>query len=246
MRASSSRLRCARLPVPRQQFVNALGGVIRQAGQDVGKPRIDVIELGGGDEAVDGGRTPAVVGAGMLASDANQGWSVDQALVMLPRLAAFDLRWLEEPIRADRPREEWRRLRGAAKMPIAAGENISSVDGIKEVLAEDILGVVSPISRHRAGLASVLGWPVTSSRWARHSVRIIWAAASGGTRTHLQGPQQLSFSAMNAARTLSPPFGGYFVLWRQHGAQASGRVRSHEILDCPQGCPALNALLCSD
>ncbi|MGY3123855.1 L-alanine-DL-glutamate epimerase-like enolase superfamily enzyme [Bradyrhizobium sp. S3.14.4] len=66
----------------------------------------------------------AIVGAGMLAADANQGWSVDQALEMVPRLAAFDLRWLEEPIRADRPREEWRRLRAAAKMPIAAGENI--------------------------------------------------------------------------------------------------------------------------
>jgi hypothetical protein len=34
----------------------------------------------------------------MLATDANQGWSVDQALEMLPQLAAFDLRWLEERI----------------------------------------------------------------------------------------------------------------------------------------------------
>ncbi|KQT03000.1 MULTISPECIES: mandelate racemase/muconate lactonizing enzyme family protein [unclassified Bradyrhizobium] len=85
-----------------------------------------------------------IVGAGMLATDANQGWSVDQALEMLPRLAAFDLRWLEEPIRADRPREEWRRLRAAAKMAIAAGENISSVEDFNEVLAEDVLGVVQP------------------------------------------------------------------------------------------------------
>lgn len=86
----------------------------------------------------------AIVGAGMLAADANQGWSVNQALAMLPRLAEFDLRWLEEPIRADRPHEEWRRLRASAKMPIAAGENISSVEGFKEVLAEDVLGVVQP------------------------------------------------------------------------------------------------------
>lgn len=63
MRASGSRSRCARLPIPRQQFVNALGRVIRQAGQDFGKPSlwIDVIELGGGDEPVDGSRTPAVL-----------------------------------------------------------------------------------------------------------------------------------------------------------------------------------------
>ncbi|WBL80192.1 mandelate racemase/muconate lactonizing enzyme family protein [Bradyrhizobium xenonodulans] len=99
----------------------------------------------------------AIVGAGMLAIDANQGWSVDQALEMLLRLAAFDLRWLEEPIRADRPREEWRRLRAAAKMPIAAGENISSVEGFKDVLAEDVLGVVQPDIAKWGGLSACAG-----------------------------------------------------------------------------------------
>jgi L-alanine-DL-glutamate epimerase-like enolase superfamily enzyme len=99
----------------------------------------------------------AIVGAGMLAADANQGWSVDQALEMVPRLAAFDLRWLEEPIRADRPREEWRRLRAAAKMPIAAGENISSVEGFKDVLAEDVLGVVQPDIAKWGGLSACAG-----------------------------------------------------------------------------------------
>lgn len=95
-----------------------------------------------------------IVGAGMLATDANQGWSVDQALQMLPQLAAFDLRWLEEPIRADRPREEWRKLRASAKMPIAAGENISSVEDFKEVLAEDVLGVVQPDIAKWGGLST--------------------------------------------------------------------------------------------
>src|SRR4051812_31709087 len=75
MRASGSRLRCARLPVPRQQFVNALGGVVREAGQDVGKPSLWIVELGGGDEAVDGSRTPAaLIGAGegpVSSSDSN-------------------------------------------------------------------------------------------------------------------------------------------------------------------------------
>jgi hypothetical protein len=46
---SSSVSDVLRTPVPRQEFVNALGGVIRQAGQHVGKPSlaIDVVELGG-------------------------------------------------------------------------------------------------------------------------------------------------------------------------------------------------------
>jgi L-alanine-DL-glutamate epimerase-like enolase superfamily enzyme len=99
----------------------------------------------------------AIVGAGMLATDANQGWSVDQALEVLPRLAEFDLRWLEEPIRADRPREEWRRLRASAKMPIAAGENISSAAGFREVLAEEVLGVVQPDIAKWGGLSVCAG-----------------------------------------------------------------------------------------
>src|SRR6266851_9719367 len=45
----------------------APGGVIREAGQHIGKPglRIDVVELGGGDEGVDGRGAPAaLIGAG--------------------------------------------------------------------------------------------------------------------------------------------------------------------------------------
>jgi D-galactarolactone cycloisomerase len=86
----------------------------------------------------------AVIGEGMLAADANQGWSIDQALEIVPRLGEFDLRWLEEPLRADRPQEEWRRLRTSAGMPLAAGENIASRDGFEQVLAGNVLDVVQP------------------------------------------------------------------------------------------------------
>ena len=54
-------------PIPGQQFVDALGRMIRQAGQHVGEPSlwIDVVELGGGDQRVDGSGAPAAfVGAG--------------------------------------------------------------------------------------------------------------------------------------------------------------------------------------
>jgi len=95
-----------------------------------------------------------ILGAGMLACDANQGWSVAQALEMLPRLAEFELRWLEEPLRADRPRDEWRRLRAVAKMPIAAGENMSSLEAFREALAEDVLGVVQPDIAKWGGLSA--------------------------------------------------------------------------------------------
>jgi len=44
-----------RAPVPGQQFVNALRGMIWQAGEQVGKPslRVDIVKLCGRDQGVD-------------------------------------------------------------------------------------------------------------------------------------------------------------------------------------------------
>jgi len=53
-------------PIPGQELVDALGGMIRQPRQHVGEPGlgIDIIELGGGDQRVDGCSPPATfVGA---------------------------------------------------------------------------------------------------------------------------------------------------------------------------------------
>lgn len=112
------------------------------------------VGFGAGTDLANLAALRTIVGEGMLASDANQGWSVDQALDMLPRLGAFGLRWLEEPIRADRPREEWRRLHASAPMPIAAGENISGVDAFERILAEGLLGVVQPDIAKWGGLTA--------------------------------------------------------------------------------------------
>lgn len=99
----------------------------------------------------------AVVGADMLAADANQGWSIEQALEIVPRFRDFDLRWLEEPIRADRPRTEWQALRASAGMPLAAGENIASREAFALVLSEDVLGVVQPDIAKWGGLTLCTG-----------------------------------------------------------------------------------------
>ena len=53
---------CAR-PIPGQEFVDPPGGMILQSRQDIGEPslRVDVVELGGFDERVDGGGATAAV-----------------------------------------------------------------------------------------------------------------------------------------------------------------------------------------
>jgi D-galactarolactone cycloisomerase len=76
--------------------------------------------------------------------DANQGWSLSEALAIAPRLERFELTWLEEPLRADRPWTEWRRLQSATRLPIAAGENLYGIDAFNEALTSRVLNVVQP------------------------------------------------------------------------------------------------------
>jgi L-alanine-DL-glutamate epimerase-like enolase superfamily enzyme len=94
-----------------------------------------------------------LVGNGMLAADVNQGWSIERALELAPALSEFNLTWLEEPIRADRPWQEWQSLRKRVDVPIAAGENIASHAGFAQVLGDNVLAVVQPDIAKWGGLS---------------------------------------------------------------------------------------------
>jgi L-alanine-DL-glutamate epimerase-like enolase superfamily enzyme len=75
-----------------------------------------------------------------LMVDANQAWSLEEAERAVPKLEPFALRWLEEPLRADRPWSEWRALAGKTRIPLAAGENLAG----EAALDSGALGVVQP------------------------------------------------------------------------------------------------------
>ena len=94
-----------------------------------------------------------LAGNGMLAADVNQGWSIERAIELAPSLAEYDLAWLEEPIRADRPWQEWQLLRKSARIPLAAGENIASRAGFAQALGDDVLSVVQPDIAKWGGLS---------------------------------------------------------------------------------------------
>ncbi|MGP9810531.1 mandelate racemase/muconate lactonizing enzyme family protein [Rhodopseudomonas sp. NSM] len=96
----------------------------------------------------------ALVGDGTLAADANQAWTLQQACEAAPQLRDYNLAWLEEPIRADRPWPEWQALRRAAAMPLAAGENFTSRDGFAQALGDDTLGVIQPDIAKWGGLSA--------------------------------------------------------------------------------------------
>lgn len=79
-----------------------------------------------------------------LMADANQAWDSAQARALAPALEPFRLRWLEEPIRADRPWDEWRSLAQTCDIPLAAGENLAGKDAFDAALASSALGVIQP------------------------------------------------------------------------------------------------------
>lgn len=67
--------------------------------------------------------------------DANQAWDLAAATDMVREMAALPLHWLEEPLPADRPPEEWRSLRSASAISLAGGENLRG-----EAAFQDLVG----------------------------------------------------------------------------------------------------------
>ena len=70
-----------------------------------------------------------------LFTDANQAWDTATALHFM--LAAKDLNigWIEEPIRADAPADDWARLAALCSPPLAGGENITGIETFQAATA---------------------------------------------------------------------------------------------------------------
>lgn len=110
----------------------------------------------------------AAIGAdGTLMADANQGWALDEALARSAEYAAFDLRWLEEPLRADRPLDEWRRLASDAAFPLAAGENVNETDDFEAMMTAGVVGTIQPDLAKWGGVSGCLD---VARRALRHGV----------------------------------------------------------------------------
>jgi L-alanine-DL-glutamate epimerase-like enolase superfamily enzyme len=104
---------------------------------------------------------------GTLMADANQGWALDEALARSDEYAAFDLRWLEEPLRADRPLEEWLRLASRAAFPLAAGENVNALADFEAMMAAGVVGYIQPDLAKWGGISGCLD---VARRALRHGI----------------------------------------------------------------------------
>src|SRR5436305_6786217 len=111
-----------------------------------------------------------LAGDSFLAADVNQGWGIEQAVQLAPRLEEFELTWLEEPLRADRPWSEWRSLQKRLTIPLAGGENIAGSENFTAALSEGVLTVVQPYAAKWGGITVCLAFALD----CMYSKRTYW------------------------------------------------------------------------
>jgi L-alanine-DL-glutamate epimerase-like enolase superfamily enzyme len=71
----------------------------------------------------------------VLAADANQRWTREQAIRFARMVEDVDLVWLEEPCRWDNDRRFLRDVRSSARVPVCAGQSELSAAGCLELMA---------------------------------------------------------------------------------------------------------------
>jgi L-alanine-DL-glutamate epimerase-like enolase superfamily enzyme len=93
-----------------------------------------------------------------LMVDANQAWTLDEAIAAVRQLDRFQLQWVEEPLRADRPWSEWRQLAASCSTPLAAGENVAGAEAFEAAIAGKALRFLQPDLAKWGGISG--NWPV--------------------------------------------------------------------------------------
>jgi L-alanine-DL-glutamate epimerase-like enolase superfamily enzyme len=97
----------------------------------------------------------------VLMIDANQAWDLEAAQNVIDEISGYPIAWVEEPLRADRPMEEWAALARSSPLPLAAGENLRDKDMFKAFIESGSIGVIQPDVCKWGGL--------TGCRWVAHS-----------------------------------------------------------------------------
>lgn len=100
-----------------------------------------------------------------LMVDANQAWTFNEACDMAHRLGEFGLSWLEEPLRADSPADEWNTLAAVCSMPLAAGENVIGEREFMAMVNHVPINVVQPDIAKWGGISGC--WPVIQAIQAK-------------------------------------------------------------------------------
>ncbi len=95
------------------------------------------------------------VGDALVAVDANQAWTLGQAIEMAEALAPEAPLWLEEPLRADAPASAWKALRESSGIDLAAGENLYTEQAFRELVEHGHVRYIQPDPVKWGGITGV-------------------------------------------------------------------------------------------
>jgi D-galactarolactone cycloisomerase len=113
----------------------------------------------GADPAVDlknSAELRTLLGDGRLMYDANQRWTVDEAVEAIARFAEFTPLWMEEPLAGDAPVTEWQALAARTAVPLAAGENLRDRAAFDALIGSGALRFIQPDMGKWGGLTECL------------------------------------------------------------------------------------------
>jgi L-rhamnonate dehydratase len=119
-----------------------------------------------------------------LMADAYMGWTLDYAKRMLPLLAPFALRWLEEPVIPD-DIHGYAALKAMNVMPISGGEHEFTLYGFRELLEAKAVDVIQfdtnrvggiTQARKIAALAEAHSVPVIPHAGQMHNFHVVMAS----------------------------------------------------------------------
>lgn len=121
-----------------------------------------------------------------IMADCFMGWTLEYARRMLPLLAPFGLKWLEEPLPADEI-DGYAQLRAMNLVPIAGGEHEFTLRGFREIVERramdylqfDTNRVGGPTQAHKiCALAEAFGAAVVPHAGQMHNYHVVMANAA--------------------------------------------------------------------
>lgn len=138
--------------------------------------------------------------------DVNCPWSVREALDMTERLRSLKLRWLEEPVWPPENYSGLAQVRQQGGIPVAAGENASTLMDFQHLLEAKAVDFIQPSSAKMGGLTELRKVFVLANA---HNVTVM-------VHTFYDGPGLLA--NVHASAALSGP--GAMVEWRYFDLEA--------------------------
>lgn len=138
--------------------------------------------------------------------DVNCPWTVREALDMANKLRAFNLRWLEEPVWPPENYGGLARVRQEGRIPVAAGENASTLMDFQHILDAKAVDFVQPSPAKMGGLTELRKVYALA---AAHNVTVM-------VHSFYDGPGLLA--GVHASAALGGP--GALVEWRYFDLEA--------------------------